>query len=92
MRPENEKTDVKNVVEEKPVVQAEPRTVFGIVEHCERLNVRAAPSMNAEVACVIKCHAKVEIDLEKSTEDFYKVTVPSGVGGFCMKKFIEIQQ
>ena len=70
----------------------EPKTTFGIVAHCERLNVRVKPSMHAEIACVVKRNAKMEIDFVKSTIDFYKVTLPSGVGGFCMKKFIEIQQ
>ena len=28
---------------------------------------------------------------DESTEDFYKICTESGINGYCLKKFIEIQ-
>lgn len=63
----------------------------GKVAGCKRLNVRTEPNINAEVLCVIKCSAKVEIDELESTGDFYKVYLENGFDGFCMKKFIDVE-
>jgi hypothetical protein len=34
--------------------------------------------------------ASVEVDLEKSTTAFYKITTAGGIEGYCMKEFIAI--
>lgn len=61
----------------------------GIV-NVPRLNVRKDASRNHKAIEVLKAGATVIIDQEASTEDFYKVTTASGVEGFCMKEFIDI--
>lgn len=80
------------VIEESTEVKEEPKTSFGVVTNCLRLNVRKSPSATAEIEYVIEALTEVSIDLKESTKDFYKVCTSAGVEGFCMKKFIAIKQ
>lgn len=50
-----------------------------------RLNVRANPSKASQVVKVIAEGDKVNIDLAKSTDDFYAID-----DGFVMKQFITV--
>lgn len=87
-------TETVEPVVEAPVVEApaEPEKCdeakTGRVYGCAKLNVRKAPDAKADVICTIPCHAEVEINVDKSTEDFYKICTSSGVEGFCMKTYI----
>lgn len=84
--------EVEGLAEEPVVVEApvkEPKT--GVVEGCAKLNVRKAPNASAEVLCVISGGAKVVIDEEESSDDFYKICTVSGVEGYCMKKFVTVR-
>ena len=78
------------VVEE--VITPEPKEVIGVVKECAKLNVRTHPSMLASIITEIKVGTKVVIDETESTEDFYRVCTEAGVEGFCMKKFIAVEQ
>lgn len=72
---------------------AEYKPVLGSLKDCERLNVRAKPSVEAKVVLILDKGTKVFIDEEKSTNDFYCVCSADGkdIIGFCMKKFITIE-
>lgn len=85
---ETETTETTNEteVEETPVI------IRGVVTNCVKLNVRKMPAANAGVVCVIDVSAEVTIDEENSTDEFYRVCTTSGIEGFCMKKYISIQQ
>lgn len=77
-----------------PVEPEEEKVVTGIVEGCQKLNVRKQPkklSNGDNVLFVIAKGTEVEIDEKGSTKDWYKVTVKPGKTGFCMKKFIKIE-
>lgn len=58
------------------------------------LNVRKAPSMDAEVMLILKRGQSVNVNLAKSTTDFYYVaSIVDGetkipVHGFCKREFI----
>lgn len=90
--------------EETPAVPVEPETdvkveepevkteTIGVVASCGRLNVRKNPNIKAEVVCEALIGSLLVIDLDKSTDDWFKVCTPAGVEGFCMKQFVEIQQ
>ena len=82
------------VVDEPEVTEvptpAEP--VCGKVVDCTKLNVRKNASKNATVVCTIDCGVEVLINEEESTNEFYKVYTPSGAEGFCMKKFVTVEQ
>lgn len=66
-------------------------TTEGYITNCKKLYVREKADKNSDHLCIIGESDKVLIDLEKSTEDFYKVCTTSGVEGYCMKKFISIK-
>lgn len=66
----------------------ESKPVYGLVVNCDRLNVREAPNIDADVVCVIKALTEVEIDESESTDEFYKIYLSSGLEGYCMRKFI----
>lgn len=65
--------------------------LVGVVTNCIKLNIREYPKTNATIVCDVDCLTEVEIDEKASTSDFYKVYLPSGVEGFCMKKYIALR-
>lgn len=68
-----------------------PEPVLGIVEAAD-LNVRETPVVNPKnILGTIKKGEEVEIDMEESTDDFYKVYTAKGLEGFCMKQFIQVE-
>lgn len=78
------------VQEVEATITEEHVVVTGKVEGCERLNVRAESNKDSDVVCIINKSTEVVIDLENSTEDFYKITTSQGINGYCMKKFITV--
>lgn len=79
-------------VEEVPVDDAPNVTIsmVGVVFDCSKLNVRKYPYTHADVRCVIKAGDQVTIDVDGSTELFYKVRTESGVDGYCMRQYIAV--
>lgn len=100
-KPETETPEVKSVQqvpevkpEVKPVVETVetvtlPKAIVGKVSGCAKLNVRVAPSANADVVCVIDVDTEVEIDMTKSDNEWLKVCAAIGAEGYCMRKYIE---
>lgn len=93
--------DDEEVVEETEIVEEEiaveeteePKPTYGIVSSCGYLNVRKEPIKDADnVLRTIKLSALVVVDLDESTEDFYKVICEDGIEGYCMKDYIEIAE
>ena len=60
--------------------------------NCLRLHIHHKPDLNSEVVCKIRYLTEVKIDLENSTEDFYKIHTAIGAEGFCEKYLITIKQ
>ena len=77
-------------MESEPTVPEVPKTSTGVVVNCAKLNVRANPTTNAEVLCVLNVDSYVEVNLEKSTKEWFKVCTANGVDGYCMRKFINV--
>ena len=75
----------------EPTTETTATPTTGIVSNCQRLRVRAKSTTESEVLCEILINSEVTIDKQNSTKDFYKVTTPAGVEGFCMKKFIVVK-
>ena len=76
------------------VIEESPKEIFvtGYVkEDCALLNVRKEPSIESSKVDVIKKLDEITIDLENSSNDFYKVKTSEGIEGYCMKKFINIK-
>lgn len=82
-----------NDVKEILVDPAINKQTFGTVSNCEKLNMRKEPVVNIEnIIRTIDAETQVVIDLDCSTEDFYKVICEDGVEGYCMKDYIEIAE
>ena len=87
---EAEAEQAQEIVEESQEVEEAVPTV-GFVDNCERLRVRKESNVDSEELCIINKLSEVVIDLDNSTDYFYKVTTSEGVEGYCMKKFITIK-
>lgn len=63
---------------------------LGQVYNCEKLNVRKQANKDSEVVEIIQKDDIVNVYLNESTDDFYRVFTKSNSFGYCMKKFIKI--
>lgn len=77
------------IVQETVDTVALPEMVEGVVVDCLKLNIRAEPSVDAEVVCVLDVMSEVKIDVAKSTRDWFKVSTAIGAEGYCMRKFVD---
>ena len=60
----------------------------GVVANCAKLNIRSKPSTNGDVVTVLNVDDKVKIDVDKSTDEWFKIRTMDGVKGYCMRKFV----
>jgi hypothetical protein len=82
--PENTEPATNTTPEPQPEPE-DPDAVIGVVVNCERLNIRAEAKAYAKIVGTFFKGQEIEIYLDTSTDDFYDVSV-----GFCMKKYIKI--
>lgn len=75
---------VEESVETVTIAKAE-----GVVVNCGKLNVRAEPSIDADVVAVLNAQSEIEIDVVKSTDEWFHVCTAAGVDGYCMRKYVE---
>lgn len=77
-------------IDELPEVEFEeaPTFVEGHVGNCERLNIRSAPSVEAEVLAVVAEGTTLEVNFKESTDNWCYVCTPVGIEGFCMKRYV----
>lgn len=87
---EEETEQAQEIVEESQKVEESVQTV-GFVDNCECLRVRKESNVDSEELCIISKLSEVVIDLDNSTDYFYKVKTSEGVEGYCMKKFITVK-
>lgn len=66
--------------------------VVGVVTGCLRMAIYKEPRANSEVITVVTALTKVVVDVDKSTEVFYRVSTSKGAQGYCMKKFVAVRQ
>lgn len=77
------------MVEETVETVALPEIVTGVVDDCCKLNVRVAPVIDADVVCVLEAKTEVEINVNNSTDDWFRICTPAGIEGYCMRKFVK---
>lgn len=75
---------------EPETTPTEPEVLTGIVADCRKLNVRKAPDKNAPIICTIPVGSEVEILVDESTDEFYRIYTASGLEGFCMRDYIAV--
>ena len=81
-----------NPVDEAAPAEVAKNFASGVVTECVRLNIRETPSADGDVVAVIDLLTEVVVDLEGSTDEFYKISTATGVKGFCMKKYIALRR
>lgn len=64
----------------------------GIVVNCLDLTIRKSPGNEAEVTGHLSALTEVLVDMDKSTEGFYRVLARNGVTGFCPKKYVAVRR
>lgn len=93
---EEQEVIVEDAVEEQEaIVEDTPdvtKTVYGTVFKCSMVNIRKAPEKNAPVVATIRRNNTVTVDIDESTAEFYKIRTLTGIEGFCMREFIDIQE
>lgn len=62
----------------------------GIV-NCFIVSIHSDPDLDSNVLCNLRYLTEVKIDLENSTEDFYKIYTAIGMEGFCEKDLVIIK-
>lgn len=62
----------------------------GIV-NCLRLSIYYEPDLDSEIICKVRYLTEVKMDLDESTDNFYKVYTAIGVEGFCLKEFVTVK-
>ena len=82
--------EVNVEIHEEPAEIPEPNEKIGTV-NCARLNVRVSPMADASVVCVLDCGAKVSIT-DDFDDVFYNIYTETGICGYCMKKFITVEE
>ena len=79
-----------NLTAEEEVDQAPEKVVIGSVFNCSKLNIRKLANIKADPITTVNVKTKLVIDESKSTKEWYKVTLDDGTQGFCMKKYVTI--
>ena len=82
--------DEDTEIHEYPAEVAGFKEKVGIV-NCARLNVRVSPTRDASIVCILDRGAKVSI-ANDSGDEFYSMYTETGVYGYCMKKFITVEE
>jgi uncharacterized protein YgiM (DUF1202 family) len=84
--------NLKVITEEYETPTAEVTKKVGIVVGCQDLNVRAEPSIEAEIVSILHRDSEVSVHEKTSTEEFYKVGTSAGIDGYCMRRYIKIKK
>lgn len=61
------------------------------VANCLRLHIFTEPNMESEIVCKVRYLTEVAIDLDNSTENFYKVCIAEGAEGYCRRDLVTIK-
>ena len=86
-KPKTTKTVKKEEIAVPAVV--EKKVVSGLVVDALYLNVRTSAENGSEVVGILHRNDPVKIDLNLSTDEFYKIVEP--IEGFAKKSFIKEQ-
>lgn len=77
------------LVDEQVKTVVLPKTVEGMVVGCARLNVRAEANLFSDVICTLNAQSEIEINVEKSDNEWFYICTASGLEGYCMRKYVE---
>lgn len=78
-----------DLIEETVETVALPKIVEGVVVNCGKLNVRLYPGLTAPVVGILDVMSELEINVDESTGEWFKVCTATGIEGYCMRKFVD---
>ena len=82
---------IEEITGQDIVNEEQEQTKTGVVFNCFAVYVRSTPDFNhVNIATTISKGTEVTINKSESTDEFYKVTTPTGILGFCKKEYIKI--
>lgn len=81
-----------DVIEDETEVEEDyvPKIEPGYISGCNQLNLRFEPDTEAPVMNVLRRDQMVMVYLDEDYGDWYRVRTEYGVGGFVMKKYVEV--
>lgn len=82
-------TDESNNVEVNNVENN--KVITGVISNCEKLYMREKNDSKSDFITILDKDSIVTI-LDDSDEFFYKVSIKNNIIGYCMKKYIKINQ
>lgn len=77
------------IVEEEAKTEEDKR-IIGKITGFDKLYVRKNPDKESEPVGIVSTIDELGIDLEHSTDTFYKVITSNGLEGYCVKEFVKI--
>lgn len=66
-----------------------PRSYGVVNSKCARLNIREEANTDAKKLAVVNSGTRLRIDKSKSTNEFFRIILDSGISGFAVKEFID---
>lgn len=63
--------------------------ILGIVNNCTKLNIRELPDKDSNPIGILNEGDIVKINMNESTDQFYKILTKNNISGYCMKEFIK---
>lgn len=71
---------------------ANQEELIGTVINCKTLNIREEPTTGSSIVTTVRMSDEVKIDIENPIDDWYLISTSTGAIGYCMKKFISIEE
>ena len=71
--------------------ELEQLTYIGKV-NTKLLNIRKEPDIKSEIIYRVENGSELMIEETASTKDWFKICTVSGIEGYCMKKFIDVNK
>lgn len=83
-------------IEEPQITEEEvsepKKQMIGTVMDCSSLNIRSKSSINSEIIVTVKAGTELLINEDESVSEWYKVCTEAGIEGFCMRKYVSVEQ
>ena len=61
-----------------------------MIVNCHLIVVRKEPNLDSEIVCELPSSTNLVVEEQYTSGKFYKICTPSGIEGYCLKKFISI--
>lgn len=71
-------------------MHSKSKFISGKVAYCKSLNIKRKPISSSDIVCVLNTGSKLDVDIGRSTNEWFKVVTESGIEGYCMRSFVSI--